>query len=305
MAVEQFLRFWSQYNALIIELLIAAILLIVVYLAYRTFFGEEESHSLVEGKSLDVDGIEKALQKILAQQTSFVAAGPSAPLASVPAMAAAPAAVTSGAAPANTAELAKLKADIVERDRTIEDLRAQLAAAKSATASAPAPAAGSPEDTEERRKQEAYLKNLEARLAEYEIISEDIADLSFYKEEKSKLQKEIESLRSGADVPAPVEAEPIDELAAVVAELNIGNGVADEPAPAPEPEVVAEVAPDVQFEEPPVVAEAPAEPAETEEALREMAEISSSTPSQVGAPKTGTEEVALIDQFEDFVKKGS
>ncbi len=304
MAVEQFLRFWSQYNALIIELLIAAILLIVVYLAYRTFFGEEESHSLVDGKSLDVDGIEKALQKILAQQTSFVAAGGSAPAVSLPAMAAAPASVTSGAPPPNTAELAKLKADIVERDKTIEDLRAQLAAAKAAPASAPA--AGSPEDAEERRKQEAYLKNLEARLAEYEIISEDIADLSFYKEENSKLQKEIESLRSGTDVPAPVEAEPIDELAAVVAELNIGNGVADEPAPAstPEPEVAAEVAPDVQFEEPPAVAEATAA-AEAEEALREMAEISSSTPSQVGAPKTGTEEVALIDQFEDFVKKGS
>jgi len=57
----------------------------------------------------------------------------------------------------------------------------------------------------ERSDYEAKIKELESRLAEYEIISEDIADLSFFKEENVRLTKELESLRSG-DSGASAEA---------------------------------------------------------------------------------------------------
>ncbi len=40
-------------------------------------------------------------------------------------------------------------------------------------------------------------RDLEARLAEYEIISEDIADLSRYREENDQLKKELEALKAG------------------------------------------------------------------------------------------------------------
>ena len=77
------------------------------------------------------------------------------------------------------------------------------------------------------------IKELEARLSEYEIIAEDIADLSFYKEENHKLQKEIDEIKnkgtsgtaattttaSASPSPAPSPAPPAP--------------AAQDPAPAP------------------------------------------------------------------------
>ena len=42
---------------------------------------------------------------------------------------------------------------------------------------------------------EEKIKDLEARLSEYSIIEDDIADLSFYKEETLRLQDEVKTLK--------------------------------------------------------------------------------------------------------------
>jgi hypothetical protein len=61
---------------------------------------------------------------------------------------------------------------------------------------------------EEKQKFQEQVQGLEARLSEYEIIAEDIADLSRFKEENSELKKKIAqletSLASASVVPASV-----------------------------------------------------------------------------------------------------
>ncbi|MCJ8277757.1 MAG: hypothetical protein HRT44_14130, partial [Bdellovibrionales bacterium] len=66
------------------------------------------------------------------------------------------------------------------------------------------------------------IDELEARLLEYEIIEDDIADLSLYKAENEKLKTELASLRGGgapepaptpAPAPEPVAEEPVVEAA--------------------------------------------------------------------------------------------
>lgn len=65
-------------------------------------------------------------------------------------------------------------------------------------------------------------ENSRSRLSEYEIISEDIADLSLYKEENTRLQAELAKfLAAGAcspigaapDTIKPVPAEPVVQTA--------------------------------------------------------------------------------------------
>ncbi len=84
----------------------------------------------------------------------------------------------------------------------------------------------------------AKIEELEARLAEYEIIEDDIADLSMYKEENAQLKAEIEALRSsspesgGAEEPASIEEalaedKKVEEPAAE-AEAAEDNGVDDD-----------------------------------------------------------------------------
>lgn len=158
-------------------------------------------------------------------------------------------------------ELNKAKQELAEKEKIIQDLKA-----KSTEVAAPA-GATSVVSNAASKELEIKVKELEARLSEYEIISEDIADLSFYKEENTKLKKENETLKSGAvsaPVPAPAPApdpgpalepemksapeiaEPEPDLkkpsladqlfeAAVTPAVSAENKVSPEQAPEPEP----------------------------------------------------------------------
>ncbi|MBX3034060.1 MAG: hypothetical protein KF865_09050 [Bdellovibrionaceae bacterium] len=320
MSVERFLIFWSHNNTLIIEILIGLILLTVIYLAFRSFFGPESDEEAMAGaprSALDSAQLEK-LQKMLEANAGAGGERPAAVEAPVSAEA-----LAGGADPA---VMQQLKTDVTEKARQIEELKAQMAAQ--------AQAASQGLSLDDQKKLEEKLKDLEARLAEYEIISEDIADLSFYKEENARLQKEVES----ASTKAPAAAEPVPEPAPE----PVAEAV---PEPAPEPPVVAAAAESVVETAPvpepaPEAAPAPAMDPEAEAALQAMAESSAPAPAEeapakegeitpsvpvdqvasadqalkemadAAAKKTPADEVPpgeasqLMNQFENFVKKG-
>jgi hypothetical protein len=92
----------------------------------------------------------------------------------------------------------------------------------------------------------ARIKELEAKLAEYEILEDDIADLSLYREENSRLREEIEKYKSGgAAAPAPVPTSSQDPSVAtpgsedIVAEF--AHAVGQEATPADGEPVLTEV----------------------------------------------------------------
>ena len=101
-------------------------------------------------------------------------------------------------------ELRKLKADIENLQNSIGN-----------TANA------SPEQLQELNNLKMKLGDLEAKLAEYEIIEDDIANLSLYKEENTKLKAEIAELKKNPGVAAtssaPASATPTPEPVAPVA----------------------------------------------------------------------------------------
>lgn len=310
MNVEKFLSFWSSNNTLIIELLIAVILLSVIYLAFRTFFGanpadENVGHGL---GGLNSDEIQRTLQKII--DTGGAAKSAAAPV------------VGSGATSVDTAQLDKLKLEVQEKEKAILAMKDQIQQLTVVQASAVSSAANS-------KELEVKVKDLEARLAEYEIISEDIADLSFYKEENSRLQKELTSAKGGGAAPAstppsasaPPQSAPPAPAAAPAA-------AAPEPEPTPQPEAPpaapppAAVAAEVSQAEAEALAAsvAPAantgEPSPVDDDL--MREFAMAVEEQKAAVKKPAEKPAaaapapgdkptsdnLIGEFENFVKKG-
>ncbi len=236
LSMEKFLEFWSHYNAVIIETLVALILISAIYLAYRTFFGAKgvDTFDVSGGGGADTVRIEKTLKKILEQQQAGIKAAGSIQEGAAGARA-------GGEAPIEIVqELAQLKNALEEKEKQIVGLQDKAAAAKAVQAGTGGPsaqdiaaaasaAAGLAE--KERLDYEAKIKELEARLAEYEIISEDIADLSFFKEENARLTKELESVRGGGGAPAapapaapvapatPAAAAPVEAAAAATAEL--------------------------------------------------------------------------------------
>ncbi|NUN04723.1 MAG: hypothetical protein HUU57_03075 [Bdellovibrio sp.] len=252
--MDKFLSLWDNHNIAIIEGLVALVILFSLLLAYRSFFAKSaQGHDGDAGQGLDAAQLEKTLQKILDNQAAGKSKGTedlSLDIAEESESSSAKPAVGAGA---DAAEVAKLKAAVSEGQQKIQELQkqvkeAQAAAEASAAAAATVAPAGGGEgaggiSAKEKEDLLGKIRDLEARLAEYEIISEDIADLSRYREENDNLKKEIETLKAGVPAAAPA-APPADPVAvsAPAAEEPVAPAAPAESSPEAAPEPVLEVA---------------------------------------------------------------
>ena len=205
-----------NHNAALIESLIAIILVVGLFLAYRTFQAGPEPAG---GLSGDLGQLEETLKKLLEKASvvpSTAAAGDN-----------------SGVTNELIREIELLKGSLQDKQAEIEKIKASTAAAVGAGGAAPADS-GVPDDL--KAKLEAQIKELKGKLEEYEIISEDIADLSFYKEENAKLLKQLEGVKAGG-------AEPVATAPAPQPVATPAPPPAAEPAATPAPAVVAEATP--------------------------------------------------------------
>jgi myosin heavy subunit len=217
-AIERFIDYIVHHNAGVIEALIAGIMITALFISYRALTAKPEANGGGNLKDL-----EETMQKIL-ERASMIPNG---------------AAIAGGAPSAEIlGQIEVLKKDLEERQQEIATLRESGGAAKGISA-------------EDKSKLEGTIKELQEKLAEYEIISEDIADLSFYKEENAKLQKQLEGLKSAPAAVAPA-AEPeivgkskAKEEAEAKAKVEVSAPVVEavavpEPEPTPAPVVTPE-----------------------------------------------------------------
>jgi hypothetical protein len=114
-------------------------------------------------------------------------------------------------------EVENLKKTLSDKSSEIATLRKQIEEKQ---------ASGSGEDTSGLQLR---LKELEAKLAEYEIIEDDIANLSMYKEENKRLRSELDKVQAGGVAAAAPAVAPVVEAAAPVA-----------PTPAPVAQTIPE-----------------------------------------------------------------
>ncbi len=285
MSLETLIPYIVQHNAMIIQALVSAILLLVVVLAYRNFSSARQvDPSVSPAVAGDMGQLEATLKKLLEKANQVPTAASASP----------------GDNPALLTEIEKLKKSLEERQNAFEKLKVEAEAAKAA-GGAPATAPGI--SAEERTQLETQIKELQAKLSEYEIISEDIADLSFYKEENVKLQKELEGIKKGGAPsttaapttaaaesarPAPVMAGSAKAtVAAAAVEVAAPEPVAKTPAPP-----IVEVAPPVAAEPelPPPPPPTPAKSTNPHAAVDDdlMAEFAKAVESQKPANESKT-----------------
>ena len=326
MTIEQFLSYWNQHNTAITQGLVGLIILFSLFLGYRSFFGKKsEGGEVSHGSGVDTAQLEKTLQKILDNQSE---SRPSKAArmdemsvhAEIPADDHGAESFTSDKE-TSSEEVTQLKGNLVESQKKIEALQAQLSEAKAQAQSATgggavaaaAPAAGGGNSAE----MEAKLRDLESRLAEYEIISEDIADLSRFKEENENLKAEIEALKAGGAAPAPA---PAAESPAAPIPAEPAQAAAPTPEPTPEPPVAA-AEPEPTPAAEPMVAEqatASAEGADLidDELMKEFAAAvegqkaldkvgEKAGDGQTAADKKNDDTDKLMNDFENFVSKKS
>lgn len=268
MKLETFLTTYTHNAESIIQWVFLAVLLMVGFLIARGLFGKKEAAVAVAaaaGPGVSVAPpaeLQAVLDKIMAQ---------TAKLETVQ---------LTGMAPAGVAEIEAqvqtLKNELSSREVEIAELKA----------AGPSPVATDAGNLAER------IKELEAKLAEYEILEDDIADLSLYKEENSRLKAELDGIRAA---PAPV--------AAAVA-------VAAAPAPPAEPEpvlgesiveefaqAVAQPTPEVSTSAPPLDVPDTGDPMKDFESTLQM-----TAPEPVAAPAAASAQAEADDLFAEFAQ---
>jgi hypothetical protein len=246
--LEKTLDYYTHHSESIIQWLFLAILVMVAFLIARWLFGKvEASASAGIGSASGSAEIQEFLQKMMSQ---------TAKLEAVPLQELSPAAVGDV-----DAQVQALKKELASREEEIKALKA----AGDKKADADAVALG------ER------IKELEAKLAEYEILEDDIADLSLYKEENARLKAELEkgkgtTAETEPPAPAPAAAaaageDIVAEFAQAVGQESVADAVVKAPLNvAPAAEATVDIASAVALEKKmagaePAPAPAPAAPA--------------------------------------------
>lgn len=174
-----------EKNDVTFGVLIGLTLLVVVLMLIRSVMEEKEgaaagSGAAIDSKSLGL-AVEGALKKALSDKTVGSSAGADAT------------ATASGGGEAS----ADLKRILDEREAKIAALMSDLDLMKNQLDAKPAdPIAGA--GNADSVALHAKLAELQAKLSEYEIIEDDIADLSSFKDENKRLKEELERLRAAA-----------------------------------------------------------------------------------------------------------
>lgn len=211
MNLEKFLHFVTYHSESIIQWVFFAILILTGSLVGLVLFRRKMDSDLVPALGGDLNATLSTIMERTAKLEA-ISLGDASP-----------------------AVLQKVNAEIEMLKKTLQSKDAEILQMKSSGNGKPGEAAV---DLQNR------ITELEAKLAEYEILEDDIADLSLYKDENAKLRREIEKYKAGgvaeapapaapaaAPAPAPVEAaSPQDSADSIVAEF--AQAVVEAPAAA-------------------------------------------------------------------------
>lgn len=248
MSTEAFIKFFFMHINTIIFVSALITVLMIAVIAYLNLGKESEGQGpAFDGSKLgDLENllkrmIDTAQMPKVATVSGAPIPSPSAPVVlDTPVPAPTPVA-PAGASPADVAALNEAKAEsqnlknlISEKEATIAKLKSSLELAQQDQIKK---SAASPS-----QQMQDKLRELEAKLAEYEIIEDDIADLTMYKEENAQLKEQIKNLMNNpgaaAGIPAPAPA-PVAPAAPVTPAVSspapdaASSPAAESTAPAP------------------------------------------------------------------------
>lgn len=303
MSLSSLIDYLLKHNEAVIQWLIVVIIGMISFLAIRSVFRKPVTRSAgaaPAGAALgSSEQIEELLNKILDKTNKWDQGAKPAAEGSAPAGDG----VSAQELEAAKSELAVLKSALEKKD-------AELSAAMAAGTSAAGDGAANKQFLDK-------ISELEAKLSEYEVLEDDIADLSLYKEENARLKAEVDRLRGGAVDEAPVGAagvpEPdmaddlVREFAEAVGKDATPTSPVEELAAEPEPQLTAEDLVVPQPEEPeisPLAAEAASDDsgmsAEDLAALNELAAAASDPAPEAGealAPTPAPQSQEAVDDL--------
>jgi hypothetical protein len=203
MDLMAFLRYVTEHNQQVIGALVVVIIVTSILLMMRTISQDKNAPQTAKsgkGSDLDLGAIEAAFKRVLVAQGGATVGGSGATSSG------------SGKGPEKgAAETSDRDTKIQELAREIDRLTAELAGQSAASgfggtssaATAGASAGTTGVSNLDVDALHSKIAELEGKLTEYEIIEDDIADLSRFKEENTELRSELEALKQNTAAMAP------------------------------------------------------------------------------------------------------
>lgn len=297
--VHSTLEFLIHNNVGIIQTLFGGLFLLLIFLIVRSFKEEapapapvarykREDREKIEAPKVEKKPVEMPLEASplddLDNLDELVAADEKA---AAEALAAATPAPAVAAAPAESAAPGVSAEQKAELEKAMADKEQIIAALKTEMATLQEKSQGATDNTELEKK----IKELQDKLAEYEIIEEDIANLSFYKNENAKLKDELQKLKAtdlNLDIPEEVRmadpANAVAEAAPEVAPEPVASAPEPKPAPTPSPNLETDAALMEEFEK----------------AVEQKETLEKSMPA---ASKESALDADILKEFESVVQK--
>lgn len=208
--MEKTLHFIALYNTQIIQVGFGIVLLLIVVYVYRIFF---MSNVIDAGgtENFNAEVIEEKLNIIIDQQKQRPTTGSSST-----------AVTRSSEEGATPEEVDKLKSEIYNLRQQIaeSEKNANESKGKGSGVGTGAGAAKS-ESAQESAKAvqlEAKITDLQSRLSEYEIIADDIAELSQLRTENAKLIQELAAVKASSSTELPTVKTSASEVSEIPAE---------------------------------------------------------------------------------------
>jgi hypothetical protein len=165
--MESFLSLFIIHDSYVVSSLVLGITIVVVMLL---LFNNKSPENVVKTEMGNPEAVEGALRRVLGEKAWNHASESSGDLG----------------------KLADLEKEVLTKDRTIAELNKQLTQSSSNNSGGGADTIENKGDNSELLKK---ISDLESRLQEYEIIEDDIADLSLYRSENEKLKDELKRLK--------------------------------------------------------------------------------------------------------------
>lgn len=179
MTVDHFLKLYQDNITTVIEVLFISILVGVTLILFFSVFRK---------KSKDMDSeqlsqIEETLKKVLDRTSVTIQGAPDSVVEEKQDEETERPSEMRGELNKAKEQAEQLQGLLSDKDQELKKLKESLAAAQKKSVGG-----------ENATQMQAKIDELEGKLLEYEIIEEDIADLSFYKEENSRLKRQIETM---------------------------------------------------------------------------------------------------------------
>lgn len=205
MHTDQIAHFLIQHIEAVVQWTAFAVVALVTVFIARSFLGRDDEVAGEGGEGVssaavtaDTEAISQAIvAKISEMETKIVQWQSQAAVSGK--------AGDTGASapdPSLKEELERLRAELSARESQIKKLKEEMPKDDGGATPASSDLTGKLNDQLKR------IEELEAKLAEYEILEDDIADLSLYKEENARLKAELDSVKGGGGSATETPAEP-------------------------------------------------------------------------------------------------